>query len=49
MATDLGLVGYRYNIILSIFFIVYLRFVFSSSPAALSGDCRLAIASPFAC
>ena len=26
MATDLHLIGYRYNIILSIFFIVYLRY-----------------------
>jgi hypothetical protein len=49
MATDLGLVGYRYNIILSIFFIVYLRFVLSSSPVALNSDCRLAMVNPFAC
>jgi len=25
MATDLNLIGYRYNIVLSIFFIIYLR------------------------
>ncbi len=38
MATDLHLIGYRYNIILSIFFILYMVYVSLACP--LSAACR---------
>lgn len=45
MATDLNLIGYRYNIILSIFFVVYLRLVVSSSHHPIGCERRVPASS----